>query len=135
MDFIRNIIFIFVVISAITFTVPLGSTVVEHHTRQQFRDYWYPNGAEISRFSLKQSRYGEIHEGDAVLIYVTEDFRPDTQVKADFQKPNNVSVLKLNATKKFNTGIYPYSVMQSTFFPVDNNQHAIKVTSSMRWET
>ena len=31
------------------------------HTRDQFQDYWYNHGAEISRFSLQQMRYGEIH--------------------------------------------------------------------------
>ena len=30
------------------------------HTRDQFQDYWYNHGAEISRFSLQQMRYGEI---------------------------------------------------------------------------
>jgi hypothetical protein len=36
-------------------------------TQNQFQDYWYNHGAELSRFSLRQMRYGEIHEGDAVL--------------------------------------------------------------------
>ena len=68
----------------------------------------------------------------AVLIYVTEDFLPKVQVKADYQNADNIPVLKLNATKKFNTGIYPYSIMQSTFYPVSNDRHAIKVSSSMQ---
>ncbi len=99
---------------------------------QEFKAYWYAGKAEITSYKLEQARYGEIREGKAVLIYVTEDFLPKKQVKADNQNPNNVSVLKLNATKKFNTGLYPYSIMQSTFYPVSNNQHAIKVTSSMQ---
>lgn len=99
---------------------------------QQFKDYWYASKAEITSYKLEQARYGEIRDGKAVLIYVTEDFLPNKQVKADNKNPNNVSVLKLNATKKFNTGLYPYSIMQSTFYPVSNNQHAIKVTSSMQ---
>ena len=99
---------------------------------QDFKDYWYSGEAEITSFSLEQARYGELRNGHAVLIYVTEDFRPDLHVKADRSNPDNVSVLKLNATKKFNTGIYPYSIMQSTFYPVSNDQHAIKVTSSMQ---
>lgn len=97
-----------------------------------FNDYWYNGTAEITSYQLEQARYGEIRNGKAVLVYVTEDFLPDVQVKADSRNPNNVSVLKLNATKNFNTGIYPYSIMQSTFFPVANNQHAIKVSSSMQ---
>ncbi len=99
---------------------------------QAFKDYWYAGKAEITSYKLEQARYGEIREGTAVLIYVTEDFLPNKQVKADNQNPKNISVLKLNATKKFNTGLYPYSIMQSTFYPVSNNQHAIKITSSIQ---
>lgn len=97
-----------------------------------FNSYWYSNTAEITSYQLEQARYGEIREGKAVLIYVTEDFLPKEQVKADVQNANNIPILKLNATKNFNTGIYPYSIMQSTFYPVSNNQHAIKVSSSMQ---
>ncbi|MCH7524002.1 MAG: septum formation inhibitor Maf [Bacteroidetes bacterium] len=99
---------------------------------QEFKDYWFAGEAEITSYKLEQARYGEIREGHAVLIYVTEDFLPNIQVKANQENPENISVLKLNATKKFNTGIYPYSVMQSTFYPVANNQHAIKVSSSIQ---
>lgn len=99
---------------------------------QEFKDYWFAGEAEITSYKLEQARYGEIREGHAVLIYVTEDFLPNIQVKADQENPKNILVLKLNATKKFNTGIYPYSVMQSTFYPVANNQHALKVSSSIQ---
>jgi hypothetical protein len=101
-------------------------------TSQEFKKYWYAGEAEITSYKLEQARYGEIREGHAVLIYVTEDFAPETQVKADYQNPKNIPVLKLNATKKFNTGVYPYSIMQSTFYPVSNNKHALKVSSSMQ---
>ena len=97
-----------------------------------FKNYWYAGEAEITSYRLEQARYGEMREGTAALIYVTEDFNPSKQVKADASRPDNVSVLKLNATKNFNTGIYPYSIMQSTFFPVSNDRHAVKVTSSMQ---
>ncbi|WP_299439211.1 septum formation inhibitor Maf [uncultured Aquimarina sp.] len=99
---------------------------------ESFKKYWYAGNAEITSYQLEQARYGEIREGKAILIYVTEDFLPKEQVKADYQNTDNVPVLKLNATKKFNTGIYPYSIMQSTFYPVADNQHAIKVSSSMQ---
>lgn len=101
-------------------------------TSPGFNKYWYSGEAEISSFKLEQARYGELREGKAVLIYVTEDFLPEIQVKADYQNKKNVSVLKLNTTKNFNTGIYPYSIMQSTFYPISNNKHAIKVSSSMQ---
>lgn len=99
---------------------------------QQFKYYWYAGKAEITSYKLEQVRYGELRDGKAVLVYVTEPFLPKVQVKADQKNPENISVLKLNATKKFNTGIYPYSIMQSTFYPVANNQHAIKVSASIQ---
>lgn len=99
---------------------------------EAFKDYWYSGEAEITSYKLEQARYGEIRDGKAVLVFVTEDFLPDIQVKADNYKESNIPVLKLNATKKFNTGIYPYSIMQSTFFPVANNQHAVKVSASVQ---
>ena len=102
------------------------------HLSEAFKNYWYSGEAEITSYKLEQARYGEIRQGKAVLIFVTEDFLPNIQVKADQQHPENISVLKLNATKNFNTGIYPYSVMQSTFYPVANNQHALKISSSIQ---
>ena len=97
-----------------------------------FKAYWYAGKAEISSYKLEQARYGEIREGQAVLIYVTEEFLPNIQVKADTYSSNNTPILKLNSTKNFNTGVYPYSIMQSVFYPVSNNQHAIKVSSSIQ---
>ena len=99
---------------------------------QEFKDYWYAGTAEITSYMLEQARYGEIRQGTAALIYVTEDFLPEVQVKADRSNADNIPVLKLNRTKKFNTGIYPYSVMSSTFHPIHTKNHAIKVSQSMQ---
>ena len=97
-----------------------------------FRKYWYQGKGELTRYTLEQARYGEIHKGDAVLIFVTEPFLTDKQVKLDSGKSSSaVSVLKLNLTKKFYTGIYPYSLMTSIFSPVDfQKQRTLKVSSS-----
>ncbi|GAA3508177.1 hypothetical protein GCM10022393_18530 [Aquimarina addita] len=108
------------------------SEVITQQLSEEFKKYWYAGTAEISSYQLEQARYGEIREGKAVLIYVTEDFLPSVQVKADRQHPENIPVLKLNSTKNFVTGIYPYSIMQSTFYPVSDKKHAIKVSSSMQ---
>lgn len=97
-----------------------------------FKEYWYAGTAEISSFKLEQARYGEIRQGEAVLVYVTEPFLADKQVKADRSNENNIPVLKLNTTKKFLTGIYPYSIMTSSFYPVYDNDHAIKVSNSVQ---
>ena len=99
---------------------------------ENFKEYWFSGEAEITSYTLEQSRYGEPRSGTAVLIFVTEDFLPETQVKADVTDNKNIPVLKLNDVKKFNTGIYPYSIMQSTFYPLEGNSHALKISTSIQ---
>lgn len=94
------------------------------------KSYWFGGKAEISSYELKQARYGEIHEGQSVLVYVTEPFSPSKLVKSDYSSESDVQVLKLNHTKKFTTGIYPYSIMTSSFLPIENGEHSLKITSS-----
>ena len=84
--------------------------VTYRNVSQEFKDYWYSGKAEITSYNLSQERYGEIRKGKAVNIFVSENFLPKEQVKADNVSKENISVLKLNQTKNFNTGIYPYSV-------------------------
>jgi hypothetical protein len=98
----------------------------------EFKAYWFASEAEITSYTLEQGRYGEIREGSAVLVFVTEPFLKEEQVKADQSSPTNIPVLKLNATKNFHTGIYPYSIMQSVFYPLANNQHALKISCSVQ---
>lgn len=102
-----------------------------------FGDYWYNGQAEITSYSLQQARYGELHSGDAVLIFVTEDFSVEKQVKLD--RPDEargdaVKILKLNALRNFNTGVYPYRVMTSVFSPVDRERYprSLKITTSVQ---
>lgn len=107
-------------------------TAPKKHLSEDFKAYWYAGEAEITSYQLEQARYGELREGKAVLIYVTEPFLPKKQVKADQSHPDNIPVLKLNATKTFVTGIYPYSIMSSTFYPVHDYQHALKTSVSVQ---
>ncbi|MBC6427080.1 MAG: hypothetical protein GDA51_11595 [Ekhidna sp.] len=106
---------------------------------KDFNAYWYAGEAEITSYELEQVRYGEVHKGTSVLVFVTEPFSKSKQVKPDnwrSQSVDKVSVLKLNMTKKFLTGIYPYSMMMSTFTPVSYDQYpqTFKVTtSSQEW--
>ncbi len=99
---------------------------------EAFKNYWFDGQAEITSYTLEQERYGEMREGTAVLIYVTEDFLPDVQVKANEYAETNLNVLKLNKTKNFNTGIYPYSIMTSVFYPLGDTKHALKVSTSVQ---
>ncbi|QLE02671.1 septum formation inhibitor Maf [Galbibacter sp. BG1] len=98
---------------------------------EAFKKYWYAGKAEITSYKLTQARYGELREGKAVFIYVTEPFLKDKQVKADNPNGESTSVLKLNSTKNFNTGIYPYSIMNSTFYPLKYKGHALKISTSV----
>lgn len=111
-----------------------ATTVIELQKHKDFNSYWYSGKAEITSYKLSQVRYGEIHEGTAVNIFVTEDFLPKKQVKADYSNENNVPILKLNSTKKFTTGIYPYSLMTSTFSPINISKNAFKISfSAQEW--
>src|SRR5690606_8447552 len=100
---------------------------------EQFGSYWFQGTAEISSFDLVQYRYGEPRKGEAVLIFVTEDFSKKKQVKLDDYEAageDAVKVIKLNKTKDFLTGIYPYHMMLSVFTPVFNAENALKLTAS-----
>ena len=101
-------------------------------------DYWYSGKAEVNTYKLTQSRYGEIREGNTVMVFVTEPFFPEQQVKDDGlkSKEQSISVFKLNRLDRFVTGIYDYSIMLSVFTPVSRNQypHTLKSTfSSQDW--
>ena len=99
---------------------------------EEFKAYWYNGTAEITSYSLLQERYGEIREGTVVNIFVSEDFLPEEQVKANSASNENISVLKLNQMKNFNTGIYPYAIMTSTFSPIAIKEHPLKITTSVQ---
>ncbi len=105
---------------------------------EAFQQKWYAGKAELSSYTLQQARYGEIRNGEVVLIFVTEDFSTRKLVKLDEpdKTSNKVRVLKMNMTKKFVTGIYPYSMMLSVFTPVSNegNEKTVKADcSSQEW--
>ncbi|MFK7810518.1 MAG: septum formation inhibitor Maf [Saprospiraceae bacterium] len=99
---------------------------------QTTKDYWYDGTAEISSFKLSQAQYGEKHQGTATLVFVTEPFSKKSNTKADNNRSDNISVLKLNKTLKFNTGIYPYSMMNTTFFPFEKESTSLKIASSVQ---
>ncbi len=102
-----------------------------------FGDYWYQGLAEITTYDLEQARYGELRDGEAALIYVTEPFSRSKQVKLDVAGAagdDEVTVLKLNHTRAFVTGIYPYSMMTSVFTPIHEGPLPLKVTAtSQEW--
>lgn len=99
---------------------------------QRFKQHWFDGHAEISSYELTQSRYGEQRSGKAVLIFVTEDFLAKEQVKANKKSASTLPVLKSNRTKNFLTGIYPYSIMSSSFSSLRKNHPLIKTVASIQ---
>jgi hypothetical protein len=99
-----------------------------------FSSYWYQGYAELSRYELSQARYGDQHAGEAILIYVSEDFSTETETKNEFgDTATAIPVLKLNAHRRFYTGVYPYSILTSVFAPISEpNEPAIKLTASVQ---
>ena len=86
-----------------------------------FYAHWGDGKAEISSYRVVQPRYGELREGDGVMVFVTEDINRESFIKVESPTPEQerVYVLKLNNVLKFTTGIYDYSVMTSVFSAVE----------------
>jgi len=104
---------------------------------QDFWQHWGDGRAELNGYRLTQPRYGSERAGTAVLIYVTEDFSDSLRVKADpgkHPKSDVYPVLKLNAVRDFQTGIYDYNVITSVFARKARGWPLAKVSfSSQEW--
>ncbi len=117
----------------------IAKLAVNKQTVSPFTDFWNQGKAEITTYDLQQARYGEIHKGTANTIFVTEPFSQSKQVKLDNpgQNPKDlVPAMKLNFTRKFYTGVYPYSTMLSVFTGQDlkKNPHSLKaVFGAQEW--
>jgi len=84
-----------------------------------FKQYWNTQNAEISSYSLQQAQFGHLNEGEAIMVFNTEDFRKDKHVKLESDaKDKAIKVLKLNFIKRFVTGVHDFSVYTSVFTPV-----------------
>lgn len=89
---------------------------------------WGDGQAELAGYDLTYPRYGQLRKGVAVTIFVTETFSNQLRVKADEGKhppSDQFPVMKLNLIQDFQTGIYDYNNMTSTFValaPVNGRQ-------------
>ena len=98
------------------------------------RAYWYAGKAEVSKYKLSQNRYRDVHDGEVVMIFVTEDFLTDKQVKNDnYVNKNSTPILKTNQLKRFTTGIYDYSMMTSVFTRADGSMTEKVTLGSQDW--
>ncbi len=92
----------------------------ESTASSDFWDYWGDGKAELASYEGEIKRYGELRDAETVLIYVTEPHDRRTWIKDNsVDEEHKVNVMKLNHALKFQTGIYPYSIMTSIFAPVD----------------
>src|SRR5690554_5497190 len=93
---------------------------VENRSSRSHDLPYFSGQAEIATYQLKKARYDDYHPGEAVLIFVTEPFLKEEQVKADNPtEENSVKVLKMNRVDRFNTGIYDYAQFTSVFTPIE----------------
>lgn len=117
---------------------PPTSKLVLNNASEKWADYWYQGEAEINSYRLTQQRYGQRRTGSAVLVFVTEPFGIEDQVKLDdpsaFDDEDKKTVLKLNRIHRFTTGIYDYSLMQSVFTPVNLStpERTLKTTTTVQ---
>jgi hypothetical protein len=104
---------------------------------QDFWSHWGDGQAEMNGYRLKQPRYGAVRDGTAVMIFVTEDFDDAARVKHEGRETPQgdvYPVLKLNHVRDFQTGIYDYNVMTSSFVRVRRGWPLVKVSfSSQEW--
>lgn len=100
-----------------------GSSAAAPIRDPAFEARWRDGRAELDGYRLVVDRYGAPRSGRAALIYVTEPFSARERVKVDdpSKHPGDVlDVLKLNFVRDFQTGIYDYSTMVSTFVRTDD---------------
>jgi hypothetical protein len=96
--------------------------------------YWFQGKAELAVYDVEQERYGEMRPAEQVTIFVTEDFSKKKQVKLDNPSAagdDRVPVFKANIVRKYPTGIYDYSMMQSVFTPLEGGA-TIKTTCTVQ---
>jgi hypothetical protein len=95
-----------------------AATGLSTASADEFWKFWGDGKAELDGYALVEPRYGQLREGTAVAIFVTENFSDSLRVKADPGKhaaSDVVPVIKLNLVRDFQTGIYDYNTMTSTF--------------------
>jgi hypothetical protein len=105
----------------------------------EFQNYWKNGLAEINVFELSQVMYGEVHSGEAVMIFEPDEISKRSLVKWNenlIPEDEKIQALRMNATKRFTTGIEPHSMMLSSFVAIQGIApwQALKLTlSSQDW--
>lgn len=105
-------------LSSCVSTLPAPQSATRNPYDPKFWREWGDGFAEISTYQLAMPRYGQMRDGESILIFVSETFSERQRVKSDpgrNPKADEFPVMKLNWQKNFQTGIYDYSEMLSSF--------------------
>jgi hypothetical protein len=105
---------------AVELAAPVASGADQPALPADFWARWGDGRAELSGYRLTTPRYGELRQGEAVLIVVSETFTDRARVKSDGGHPDEFPVLKLNDHRSFQTGIYDYDLMTSAWLRLDS---------------
>ncbi|HVO10739.1 MAG TPA: hypothetical protein VMX54_08335 [Vicinamibacteria bacterium] len=100
---------------------------------QDFWTHWGDGKAELNGYRLTQPRQGVPRGGAAVYVFGTEDVSDALRVKADpgrHAKDDVFPVMKLNAIRRFQTGIVDEHVTTSTLLRVARGWPLAKVSFS-----
>jgi hypothetical protein len=105
----------------VLFLTPAGGATAPAVPRygDSFWSHWGDGQAEIAAYDLVIPRYGELRQGTAVAIFVTEPFGEAARVKSDRPTGDDFQVLKLNLMRDFATGVYDYNLMTSVFLALE----------------
>ena len=112
-----------ILIAGISLSYKLVERNLSNDVKVNNASYWDEGLAELSTYRLIQNRYGDMHPGKVVMIFVKEDFLTDKQVKNEtYTNPASTPVLKNLQSRKFATGIYDYTMATTSFTAFDQNQ-------------
>ena len=101
-----------------------------------FESHWQDGKAELDGYRYSVTRYGQLRQGTAVMVFVTEPFSEAKRVKVDNPAANpkdTFEALKLNFVRDFQTGIYDYNTMTSVFVRSRDFSPAKISFSSAEW--
>ncbi len=123
------------------YTLAIGAVLVTGWAapslaQSDFSAHWHDGRAELDGYRWSVTRYGQVRDGQAVMIFVTEPFSDAKRVKADDPSKNpadTFEVLKLNLARDFQTGIYDYNTMTSIFARSDDFQPVKVSFTSGEW--
>ena len=120
----------------------VSSAAIAPSFGDSFWKRWGDGKGELSSYDLTIPRYGELRQGVAITVFVTETFSNSLRVKSDpgrHEKSDEFPVMKLNLVEDFSTGVYDYNLLTSAFValaPV-NSRSAGAITkvafSSQEW--